>query len=199
MERLHVEKYLAEILATVSIQAMIWPPKVFPWWFAWGGWTSSILCTWVRSVETASSSSKESEIQQQCINEVFQLVTLIARKKISAVTEACNLLHTQWEEEKKKGTEDLCSLQGKQGAEDLLCSSERCKRWGMVHPAVYHSTVILPSPHYTLQRRCVRSSYCESWLAVNAGSEPPQHVLVIIHGCYAWSLTDVVRAVYHFF
>lgn len=69
------EKYLAEILATVSIQAMIWPPKVFPWWFAWGGWTSSILCTWVRSVETASSSSKVSKIRQQCINELFQLVT----------------------------------------------------------------------------------------------------------------------------
>lgn len=197
MQRPYVEKYLAEILATVSIQAMIWPPKVFPWWFAWGGWTSSILCTWVRSVETASSSSNESEIQQQCIDEVFQLVTLIAKKKIPPVTEMCNLLQTQWKEEKKKDTEDLCSLQGKQEAEYLLCSSKRCKRWGMGHPAVYQSTVIFPSPHYILQRSCVRSSYCESWLAVNAGSQLPQHVLVIIHGCYASSLTDVVRAVYH--
>lgn len=60
------------MLATVCIQAMIWPPKVFPWWFAWGGRTSSVLCTWVCSVETASSSAQVSETEQQCINECFQ-------------------------------------------------------------------------------------------------------------------------------
>lgn len=41
------------MVATFSIQAMIWPPKVLTWWFACGGSTSSTLSTRVLSAGTA--------------------------------------------------------------------------------------------------------------------------------------------------
>lgn len=47
----------AAIVATFSIQAMIWPPKVLTWWLACGGSTSSTLSTRVLSAGTASSYS----------------------------------------------------------------------------------------------------------------------------------------------
>lgn len=54
VEVLPVCTHLAEIVATFSIQAMIWPPKVLTWWFVWGGSTSSTLSTLVCSAGTAS-------------------------------------------------------------------------------------------------------------------------------------------------
>lgn len=44
--------HLAAMVATFSIQAMIWPPKVLPWWLVWGGRTSSTLSTRVFSAGT---------------------------------------------------------------------------------------------------------------------------------------------------
>lgn len=49
--------YLAAIVATFSIHAMIWPPNVFTWWLACVGRASSTLSTRVLSVGTSSSSS----------------------------------------------------------------------------------------------------------------------------------------------
>lgn len=54
VEWLPVCTHLAEIVATFSIQAMIWPPKVLTWWFVCGGSTSSTLSTLVCSAGTAS-------------------------------------------------------------------------------------------------------------------------------------------------
>lgn len=54
IEVLPVCTHLAEIVATFSIQAMIWPPKVLTWWFVCGGSTSSTLSTLVCSASTAS-------------------------------------------------------------------------------------------------------------------------------------------------
>lgn len=47
-------RHLAAMVATFSIQAMICPPKVLPWWLACGGSTSSTLSTRVFSAGTTT-------------------------------------------------------------------------------------------------------------------------------------------------
>lgn len=91
------------MLATVCIQAMIWPPKVFPWWFAWGGRTSSVLWTWVCSVETASFSSQVSETQHQCINERFQWKTHPVKRAVC---------FRQWKKKNRKAQKSLVVCRG---------------------------------------------------------------------------------------
>lgn len=138
------------MLATVCIQAMIWPPKVFPWWFAWGGRTSSVLCTWVCSAESASFSSQVSETQQQCM--------LWMLSEENTPSEACSLLHTQWKEEKQKGTEEPCGLQGKQEAEHLLC-------WGVSRAASTAPTGAVREVQQQL-KRLSKTLHCVWWTPV---------------------------------
>lgn len=52
---INAQAYLAATVATFSIQAMICPPNVFPWWLACGGRTSSMLSTRVSSVDTTGA------------------------------------------------------------------------------------------------------------------------------------------------